>query len=67
MLDIIADNIRRKRKEKGFSQETLALKAGIDRSYMGYIENGKYNISILKLAQIAKALEVSVTDLINEL
>jgi len=64
MLDVIADNIRQKRKERGYSQEKLAFKAGIDRSYMGYIENGKYNITILKLAQIARALDVSISDLI---
>ncbi|MCG8580682.1 helix-turn-helix transcriptional regulator [Carboxylicivirga sp. A043] len=64
MLDVIGVNIRKKRKERGYSQEKLAFKAGIDRSYMGYIENGKYNITILKLDQIARALDVSISDLI---
>lgn len=66
MLNIIARNIRTIRKEQGLSQEDLALKAGVDRSYLGYVENGKHNITILKLQQIANALNLEIVDLITD-
>ena len=66
VLNIIANNIRNKRKAIGYSQERLAFEAGMDRSYVGYIENAKYNVTILKLSQIAEALNVTINDLITE-
>ena len=57
--------IRALRKEAGLSQEGLALKAGIDRTYINSIENGKRNISILNINKIANALDISLTDLFN--
>src|SRR5215813_12136442 len=63
---IIGQNIVRIRTEKKISQEKLANLADIDRTYIGYIENGKYNITISKLQQIAEALDVSLNELINE-
>jgi transcriptional regulator with XRE-family HTH domain len=66
LLKIIGKNVTRLRKEKKLSQEQLANLAEIDRTYIGYIENAKYNVSITKLQQIADALEVSVSELINE-
>ena len=44
----------------------MAHLADIDRTYIGYIENAKYNVTISKLQQIAEALKVSVNELINE-
>lgn len=66
LLKIIGENVLRIRKEKKLSQEKLAYLADIDRTYIGYIENAKYNVTITKLKQIAEALEVSVTELISE-
>lgn len=63
---IIAKNIARLRKEKGITQDELAHRAGIDRTYMGYIENAKFNLTVGKLVQIADALETVVNDLITE-
>jgi len=57
--------IKALRKEAGLSQEGLALKAGIDRTYINSIENGKRNISILNINKIANALDISLTDLFN--
>ena len=57
--------IRVLRKKAGLSQEGLALKAGIDRTYINSIENGKRNISILNINKIANALDISLTDLFN--
>lgn len=57
--------VRLLRKEKGLSQEALADLSGIDRSYMGHIERGSQNITLLKLHQIAKALEVPAYELLR--
>ena len=50
--------IRKKWKEKKFTQEALALQCGIDRSYLGRIERGEVNITVLKLYEIAHILKV---------
>ena len=50
--------IREIRREKGISQEGLAALAEIDRGYMGHIERGTRNISVVKAWAIADALEV---------
>ena len=55
----IGQRIREFRKAKGLSQEQLALKADIDRTYMTSVENGKRNISIQNIEKIIKALETS--------
>jgi len=51
--------IKELRKAKGLSQEQLALKAEIDRTYMTSVENGKRNISIQNIEKIIKALETT--------
>lgn len=50
--------IREQRKLKKLSQERLALLCNIDRSYMGRIERGEVNITLEKLYELAKALDV---------
>ena len=66
ILLIIAQNVVRFRKELGLTQEELAFKADIDRTYIGYIENAKQNISTEKLCAIAAALKIEVADLLKE-
>ncbi len=53
--------IRSIRHERGLSQEGLADKAGLDRTYVGGIERGERNFSILNLEKISKALGVNVS------
>ena len=50
--------VREQRKLKKLSQERLALLCNIDRSYMGRIERGEVNITLEKLYELAKALDV---------
>ncbi|AWL30457.1 helix-turn-helix transcriptional regulator [Acinetobacter defluvii] len=57
---ILGQNIRKARKEKNLSQEKLALLCEFDRSYLGRIERGEVNITVLKLYEIAKVLEVDI-------
>lgn len=54
----IGRKIRELRKAKGFSQESFADEAGLDRTYMGGIERGERNIAIINIIRIAKALKV---------
>lgn len=58
--------IRAKRKEKNFSQDSLALACGVDRSYMGRIERGEVNITVQKLFVIASVLECRPSVLLPE-
>lgn len=55
---IVGKNVRALRKDIGFSQEILAATAGIDRSYMGRIERGEANPSILTLELLSTVLNV---------
>jgi transcriptional regulator with XRE-family HTH domain len=57
--------IRHVRKQKGVSQEKLALMAGIDRSYIGRVERGDNNVALLTLQKIAQALQVSLSALMD--
>lgn len=65
-LSLIAENVLYFRKKLGLSQEELAYKAEIDRTYVGYIENAKYNITIGVLLKIAMALNIEVVDLLKK-
>ena len=56
-------NVSRVRTEKGLSQDALAEKADLDRTYVSGIERGIRNPSIKKVLQIARALGVPVADL----
>lgn len=59
--------VRELRNKKGISQEALAHLAGIDRTYMTSVENGKRNISIQNIEKIVRALGVSIPDFFSEL
>lgn len=59
ITDIVGQRIRTLRKEQGLSQEKLALKADIDRTYLAGAEQGKRNISLKSLDKIVSALDVS--------
>ncbi|MCD8178218.1 MAG: helix-turn-helix domain-containing protein [Tannerellaceae bacterium] len=57
----LGDQIRKIRKSKGLSQEALANEAGIDRAYMGEIERGERNVTILTLVKIAEQLKCDIS------
>ena len=59
--------IRSARLKLGISQEELAHRAGLDRSYMGQVERGQVNISILSLARIAEAVGVRLRQLVKDM
>ena len=57
--------VRELRKQKGFSQESLALGCGLDRTYIGGVERGERNISLINIYKIAEALGVNAKELFN--
>ena len=59
----IGTRIRELRKEKSISQEKLALKAELDRTYLAGVELGKRNPSVKSLQRILQALDISFEQL----
>lgn len=58
--------VREIRNAKKMSQEDLAFEAGLDRTYINSIENGRRNVSLINIEKIAKALKVKIKDLFEE-
>ncbi len=65
LLAIVARNIVYYRKQMGMTQEDLAFQADIDRTYIGYIENAKHNITLGVLQKIAIALNTPLLSLLE--
>lgn len=61
----LSNNIKRIRKEQGISQEKLALKANVDRSYMSEVERCLANPSIEAILKIGNALNVQPSELLE--
>lgn len=57
--------LRQLRKRAGLSQEALSHKAGLDRSYVGGVERGEYNISLLNICVLAAALDAPPHELLR--
>ncbi|AWI51442.1 XRE family transcriptional regulator [Actinobacillus porcitonsillarum] len=55
--------VRELRKQRGLSQEALALLCDLDRSYIGGVERGERNLSLLNVHRIATALNINVKEL----
>lgn len=67
ILITFGKKVREIRKQKALSQEKLAFKAGLHRTYIGMIERAEKNITLLNIEKIAKALEISINNLFDEL
>lgn len=61
----VGQRIRELRHQLQLSQEALAYKSEVDRTYMTDVENGRRNISMEVLERIIQALEISFTDFFN--
>lgn len=61
----LADDLKTARLKASISQERLALESGLDRSYISRLERGLANPTYLSLASIAKALGMSLTDILQ--
>ena len=63
ILVSFGSRIRFLRKKQGLSQEQLAFKADLHRTYIGMIERGEKNITLLNIMKLAVALEISIDKL----
>lgn len=63
----LGQRIKEKRLQLGLSQEKFAFSINMDRTYFASIEKGKRNISILNIEKIAKGLNISLSELFQEL
>jgi len=66
-LKKVGETIRELRNQSSLSQEQLAINSGLDRTYLGSVERGERNISVLNLKKIADALNVNTSDLLKNL
>ncbi|WP_175781024.1 helix-turn-helix domain-containing protein [Burkholderia anthina] len=62
---VLAENLRQYRKLHGYSQEELANRCELHRTYIGSVERGERNVSLHTLEVLAKALGVSVPELLT--
>ena len=62
---VFGDNVRRLRHERGLTQEQLAFEAKIDLTYVGGIERGRRNPSLMVITRLASALSVSPSALLD--
>lgn len=61
----IGQRIKELRKELELSQESLAYKAEVDRTYVTDVENGRRNVSVEILERLIKALDLPISDFFN--
>lgn len=66
ILEVFGQNVRILRIERGLSQEQLADKAGLHRTYIGMIERAEKNITLCNIEKIAIALSVSIDSLFHK-
>lgn len=63
ILENFGKTLKLKRKLSGLSQEELAEKLGIHRTYMSFIERGMRNPSLLMIFKISRALKIKIPEL----
>lgn len=66
MREVLATNLRRYRNLRGLSQEELAHRAEIDRTYVSALERCVYSASIDMIEKLADVLDIRVVDLLTE-
>jgi transcriptional regulator with XRE-family HTH domain len=67
LRELVAVNVGRIRREKGWTQEDLAERAGLSARYVGQIERARASMSVSVLGRIADALSVEPAALVSEL
>jgi len=66
LKNIFSNNVRKYRIKQNLSQEELAEKAGVHRTYIGSVERGERNITINVMEKICMALEMPIIDFFKE-
>ena len=62
---VVGRNVRRLREGRGMTQEQLAFEAQIDLTYVGGIERGRRNPSLMVMVRLAEALEAELKELLE--
>ena len=58
----LGKNLRKAREARGWSQEELAFRCGVHRTYVGAVERGEYNVTILTLRRFTKTLRINLQE-----
>lgn len=66
-LEKFGEKVREERLKQGLSQEELASRAGVHRTYIGMIERAEKNITLENISKVAKALGLSISELTKEI
>lgn len=66
-LEALGGRVREMRKDRGLTQEGFATRAGLDRAFMGRVERGAQNVTVITAARIASALDASLEELVRGL
>ena len=64
---LFGKNVRKFRLSRGLSQDALAEKAGLHRTYIGAVERGERNITLINAEKIANALGINLVDCLRKL
>jgi len=67
ILKRFGQRVRKLRSQQGLSQEAFAERCGLDRTYVGGIERGDRNLGLRNINAIAKALGISLEELMRSL
>ena len=65
ILQKFGQKVRKERLKQNLSQEELAAKAGVHRTYIGMIERAEKNITLLNIEKISRALSISISKLLD--
>lgn len=66
ILIFFGERVRDLRKQNNLSQEELADKAGLHRTYIGMIERAEKNITLINIEKIANALDINIKELLYD-
>jgi transcriptional regulator with XRE-family HTH domain len=67
ILKRFGESLREHRQRAALSQEKLAAKAGIDRTYVGGAERGERNVALVNIVRLAEALDITPSELLKNL
>jgi len=66
ILIIFGNRVREIRKKRGYSQEELAFRSNLHRTYIGMIERAEKNITLINIEKISHGLQVNICELFEE-